>query len=87
MKTLLFLSLMCPSAFALSQPSPSVDYESLIKSCESAPSKNCCLSSVNIMKDKNVLPVPQEGCSPGQHREMLKCLGSMSWCEPALVKK
>jgi hypothetical protein len=57
-------------------------YQNLAKECESAGSYNCCMSSVNDMKDGNYQLEPETGCPEGYRSEMVMCIDSFKWCEP-----
>ena len=55
-------------------------YRGLARGCYEKESVNCCLSSVSNMQAKNTLLIPENGCPEGSRQEMMKCIGSYTWC-------
>jgi hypothetical protein len=56
-------------------------YRGLARGCYERESVNCCLSSVSNMQTKNAVLIPGNGCPGESRQEMLKCLGTYTWCE------
>jgi hypothetical protein len=54
-------------------------YDKLASGCKK---NGCCLASVKAMREGNYTIAPQEGCSPGHQRNMMRCIDSYRWCEP-----
>jgi competence protein ComGC len=57
-------------------------YENLREQCNTTDYSDCCISSVEIMESEGYLLEEQEGCPEGYQTNMLRCLGTLSWCEP-----
>ena len=72
------------SAYAtLASPRPTTgpsDYIRLFKACEG---NSCCEASVRDAKKSSgyVLTNGETSCPDGYQFEMLKCMGSIRWCE------
>ena len=56
-------------------------YQGLAKQCYKSDSTNCCLSSVSNMEAKKAILIPGTGCPTGMTQNILKCMGSYTWCE------
>jgi hypothetical protein len=57
-------------------------YENLREQCNTTGYYDCCISSVEIMQSEGYLLQEEEGCPEGYQTNMLRCLGTLSWCEP-----
>ncbi len=58
-------------------------YNELANVCKAKQSEGCCLASVEAMKASNYRLVPQEGCPVGYQPNMMQCIDSYRWCQPA----
>lgn len=58
-------------------------YDKLASDCKSKQSESCCLASVEAMKQGDYTLVPQEGCPAGYQPNMMRCIDSYRWCQPA----
>lgn len=56
-------------------------YQGLAKQCYESDSTNCCLSSVSNMEAKKAILIPETGCPTGMTQNILRCMGSYTWCE------
>lgn len=56
-------------------------YKGLARGCYEKESVECCLSSVSAMQEKKALLIPENGCSQSTKQDMMKCVGSYTWCE------
>ena len=57
-------------------------YRQLNKMCQDRKSVSCCQSSVSRMQRGNFIMAPETGCPEGTFRNRLKCVDSLTWCEP-----
>ncbi len=70
-------------AFAAQRALMPQDYYGQLKQqCFGKSDYNCCASSADSMKQGGYSLVPDGGCPAGTAKNMLRCLGSYSWCEP-----
>lgn len=56
-------------------------YQGLARGCYERESVNCCLSSVSNMQSKDALLIGENGCPEDSRQEMMRCIGSYTWCE------
>lgn len=70
-----------PAGSAVSA-SPATYYQQLADQCKGS---SCCESSVRSMEQGSYLLAPTDGCPPGTDSNMLKCVDSYKWCEPAAL--
>lgn len=54
-------------------------YDRLQASCEDG----CCEASVAHMRKTRATLQPEGGCGAGETADMLRCISSHRWCEPA----
>lgn len=59
------------------------DYDKLVSECKRKQDEGCCLASIEVMKSGNYMFAPQGGCPPGYQQNMMKCVDSYRWCQPA----
>lgn len=63
-------------------------YEELAKECSGKASTACCMASVKAMAAGGFELAPRGGaCSVGERENMMKCVDSFRWCEPAAEPK
>lgn len=66
-------------------PMTSEEYEKSKKDCAAS---SCCLGSVErIFKGKHFVAGPGGLCPLGHRSEMLRCMGSLRWCEATKVRE
>lgn len=56
-------------------------YQGLAKQCYESDSANCCLASVSNMEAKKGILIPGTGCPTDMTQNILRCMGSYTWCE------
>ncbi len=61
-------------------------YGELTKKCEQKQSYDCCISSVEIIAEKNYKLVSETGCPEGYQINSLRCVDSFQWCEEIIEK-
>lgn len=54
-------------------------YDQLESRCDSS----CCEASVERMRQARATVQPSGGCAAGETADMLRCIDSYRWCEPA----
>lgn len=59
-------------------------YDKLANECKTKQSESCCLASVESMRAGNYTLMPQEGCHASYHPNMMLCIDSYRWCQPAI---
>ena len=57
-------------------------YDKLADECKSKQSENCCLASVEAMKQGGYTLAVQDGCPAGYQPNMMRCIDSFRWCQP-----
>ncbi|MFW6024725.1 MAG: hypothetical protein ACOCRX_00115 [Candidatus Woesearchaeota archaeon] len=59
------------------------DYVELQEQCRSSEDTNCCLNSLDIMRENEYFLMHEEyGCPEDYSPNMLACISSLRWCEP-----
>lgn len=57
-------------------------YKDLAEKCKEKESFSCCFASVKAMSAGNY-KLLEDGCMEGYMGNMLKCVDTYQWCEPA----
>jgi hypothetical protein len=62
-------------------------YPKLREGCMGRYDTSCCLSSVKAMEQGHYLPEGDDGCPDGFQPNVVRCKGTLRWCEPIAGNK